>query len=270
MREQQPPHAAYRRLALFDMPEDVKIGMNLALYRTWGIPAIAAVLHQTGEIVRHTQRRSDDTGLIMYLLIYHGFEHPTSEKVLRRLNAMHHRLPISPEDYLYALASLMVVPTRWIARWGPRPLNAQERQGTFDFYAELGRRMGVQNIPASYDDVESWLDSFEVEHLRPSAQAAALLRAARGMLVDRFPPAARPVARRLVDALLDPPLREALGVPEPSMAAKATVRLLLSARAARARRRPPRTEPSFHPDGPVRSYPHGYDPDRLGPAYLNS
>ena len=78
------------------------------------------------------------------------------------------------------------------------------------------------------------------------------------------------MARRLVDALLDRPLRQALGVPEPTLFAKAGVRVLLSGRAVVLRRRPPRAEPSFRPDGPVRSYPHGYNPDRLGPAYLDS
>jgi hypothetical protein len=264
------PHEAYRQLALFRMPEDVKIGLNLALYRTWGIPSIASVLHQTGEIVKNTQRRSDDTGLIIYLLIYHGFEHPTSEKVLRRLNLMHRRVGGSSEDYLYALAALMIVPLRWIERWGPHSLSDEDRQGTYEFYAELGRRMRLDNIPGSYAEVVEWFDRFEAAHLRLSPQAAVLHQAARGMLVDRFPPAARPVARRLVDALLDRPLRQALGVPEPSLFAKASVRVLLSGRAVVLRRRPPRTEPSFRPDGPVRSYPHGYNPDRLGPAYLDS
>lgn len=69
-------HRIYRRLALYDFADDLKLGLNLAFYRSFGIPAIGAVLGNTGEVAHRAQKRADDTGLLLYELIYHGPAHP--------------------------------------------------------------------------------------------------------------------------------------------------------------------------------------------------
>ena len=121
--------AAYRRLALYEMPSDIKIGMNLAFYRTFAIEPIGQLLARTAEITGQTRKRADDTGLFMYLLIYHGFDHPNAQAALRQLVRMHRRHEIANEHYLYVLACLMIVPTRWIARYGPRPRDVSRGGG---------------------------------------------------------------------------------------------------------------------------------------------
>jgi ER-bound oxygenase mpaB/B'/Rubber oxygenase, catalytic domain len=262
-------HAIYRQLALFTMPDDIKLGMNLAFYRTFAAPRIAEVLAGTGEIAGSTIKRADDTGLIMYLLIYHGLDHPDSQVLLERLRKMHHRQRIDNDDYIYALGCLAVVPTRWIARYGPRPLNEQEIAATYAYYSDLGERMGATDLPGSYSELEAWFDAYDQEHLRPTPAGRVLLQATRGLLVERFPPWAQPLAGRCSDALLDDRMREVLGVGRPGPAIRVLVAALMRVRAWVARRARPRTEPAFTPDTPVRSYPNGYDLRKVGPADIS-
>jgi hypothetical protein len=260
---------AYRRIALYEMPDDMKIGLNLAFYRSFAIEPIGELLRQTGEITGHTRKRADDTGVFMYLLIYHGFDHPDGEAAIRRLTRMHRRYAIANEHYLYVLACLIVVPTRWIARYGPRPLREDELDATMRFYRALGQHMDVIDIPTTYGEVAAWLDAYDEEYLRPSSAGMELMGASRSLLVDRFPSWAKPVVGKLSDAMLDRPLRQALGIRDPGWGTRVILSSVMRVRACAARRRPARSEPSFTPDGPVRSYPDGYTIDELGPADLD-
>lgn len=259
-------HRIYRRLALFDFAWEIKMGLNLAFYRSFGIASIGSLLAQTGEVTQRAQKRADDTGLLMYELIFHGPQHPRGREVIRRLNQIHRRHASSGADYLYVLATLAVVPTRWIGEHGPRALTPQERHATYLFYRELGRRMNVPDIPGSYDHLATFLDRYERSHLAPHPAGPALHAATRQLLADRFPRWARPAARAFGDALLDPPLRRALGARHPGPLTRAGVRLLLHARAVVARRRPSPAEPAFWPGATARTYPDGYTIAALGPA----
>jgi len=242
--------------------------MNLAFYRTFGIPRIAKLLASTGEITHRTHKRADDTGLIMYLLIYYGFEHPRGQSVLSRLVRMHQRHQISNADYLYVLACVAVIPTRWIAQHGHRPLTSREIHATYQFYSDLGRRMGLIDIPSTYAELEAFLDAYDDAHMRDDEAGVHLMQASRELLTERFPRWLRPVADRCAGAMLDPRLRRAVRISEPSGPVRLITDVLLRLQSTRARRRRPQGRPSFDPDAAVRSYPSGYKIEDLGPADL--
>jgi ER-bound oxygenase mpaB/B'/Rubber oxygenase, catalytic domain len=259
-----PPvaHKRYRRLALLEMPDEIKLGLNLAFYRSFGIPAIAELLAATGEITGRTLKRADDTGLIMYLLIYYGFEHPQGKAVLARLNRMHRRHSIANSDYLYVLACVAIIPTRWVAAHGPRRLTAEEEAATYGFYRELGERMGVHGIPPSFDELERFMDDFEHRHMCYSAAAQQLMAASSRLLTERFPGWLRPLTRQWPAAMLDARLREAVGLPSPSRFAELSLGIVLRLRARRSKLR----RSAFDPQARVRSYPDGYTIEDLGPS----
>lgn len=87
----------------------MKLGLNLALNRSFSIPEIAAVHTSTGELTERTQKRIDDTGLLMYEIVLNGFEQTRGRDALRRINQIHRSHTISNDHYLYVLACLVVV-----------------------------------------------------------------------------------------------------------------------------------------------------------------
>lgn len=254
----------YRTVAQYEFGWETMLGLNLAFYRTFGIPAIAELLYSTGEMTERTRKRADDTGLLMYEMITHGLEAEHGRAAVKRLNQIHHRFEISAADYRYVLATFVVVPTRWIDRTGWRPLCCHERTATVEFYRRLGTLMNVSDIPADYAGFEKLLDAYEAEHFGPTAAAEALMAATRGLFAGRLPDRLKGLAGPVADTLLTPSLRVAVGAPTPALPVRALVNSLIRLRATAEAWKAPRTEP-YLTLGSAPSYPDGYQVEKLGP-----
>jgi hypothetical protein len=238
----------------------------MALYRTFAIPRIAELLHHTGEIERHPAKRSMDTGLLMYELIDGGVESDRGREVIRALNRMHRRWPILEEDYAYVLTTFIVVPARWSAAHGLRPYTPEEETAATVFYREVGRRMGIRALPASYDEAAQLLDSYEASHLAWSAAGAALMASADDALKVLLPRPLRGASSTLTGVMLDDRMCDALGVRRPPWPARWTFARMMDLRRAKARhRRRPPTAPIFTPGVSGSAvYPTGYRLTDLG------
>lgn len=258
-------HQLYRRLALYDMPFEVKIGLNLSYYRTFATPRIASLLARTGEIERQPMKRSIDTGLLMYELIDSG---PTSERgrqVIRMLNRMHHRWPIEDADYAYVLATFIVPTCRWIDTFGWRRTTAEEREGITTFYRRVGRLMGIRRLPESYMDAEEILDSYEAANLRRSPEGVALMASTADVFAALLPARARRLAPRLLGLMLDDRLCGVLDVQRPSPLTRRLFRVAMAVRALIVRLKPRRDQPFFLSGRTGSSlYPGGWELSDLG------
>ncbi len=257
----------YRLTALYEFAWEMSIGLNLAFYRTFAAPRIAAVLARSGEVERSPRKRSFDTGLYMYELIEHGYDHPRGREVVRALNRLHHRWDITNEDYLYVLATFVVVPTRWIDDFGWRQLTAVEREATAAFYYRLGQLMAIRDIPDGYEGFAQLLDEYEAAHLARTDAGVRQMVATQQIIADRFPRPLRALAPIMTGVLLDDRLCDCLGVPPAGPRTRRAVRTLLRVRGAAVQRLPARRQSWFTPGEMAHSvYPHGYAMHDLGPA----
>jgi hypothetical protein len=257
----------YRLIVMFECPFEMRYGLNLAFYRTFAIPRIAAVLAESGQLARQPHKRAYDTGLFMYELIeVGGFDTQTARDVVRGLNRAHQGWGIPNEDFRYVLAAFVVVPTRWLDTYGWRRLTAHERAATTAFYGELGRRMGIAEIPDTYAGFEQILDAYEAEHLAPSPAGIQHMRATMGIIAERLPRPLRGLGPALISAIADDALCHSLGVAPARPLVRAAVRGLLRVRGAMVRRMAPRTRSWFTPGTAAANiYPHGYTIADLGP-----
>ncbi|MFD6608656.1 oxygenase MpaB family protein [Micromonospora chalcea] len=258
----------YQTMLRLEFPWDMKLGLNLAFNRSFSIPAIAAVHVGTGELTERTQKRIDDTGLLMYEMVLNGFEQPRGRDALRRVNQIHRPYDIPNEDYLYVLGCLVVIPTRWLERYGWRRPCCHERRATYLFYRELGRRMGITDIPGSYEEFETWFDAYDAVHLTPNDDAAAIERATRSLLLGRIPRFLAPLGDGLVSAMYDDRLRRATRVNAPASPLGVSLHLALKTRSWLKRwigSAPP--APLFSHGIQTKSYPDGYEIGQLGPRH---
>lgn len=258
--------AIYQILALHEFPWDMVTALNLAFYRTFAAPRMAALLVQTGEVQKEPTKRAADTGLFMYDLIASGLHSQRGLDIVRQLNGMHRRWEIEAEDYLYVLAAFVVVPARWIDSVGWRPLSDNEKSASVRFYGELGRLMGISDLPNTYEAVANVFDAYETRHLRYSSNAATLLEATRSVLESRLPSRLQFLAGPLLRAMLDEPLSRCFGVRPAGPLLRTSFAGALSVRRAVLRRRGPRADPWFTPGRAMSLYPTGYDLADLGPA----
>ncbi|MCL7455955.1 DUF2236 domain-containing protein [Micromonospora sp. MSM11] len=272
-RAMDPEHdylVIYQTMLRYEFPWDMKLGLNLAFNRSFSIPAIAAVHTTTGELTERTQKRIDDTGLLMYEMVLNGFEQPRGRDALRRVNQIHRPHDISNDDFLYVLGCLVIIPTRWLQEYGWRQLCCHERQATYLFYRELGRRMRITDIPGSYEEFESWFDAYDATHLQPNDDAATIERATRMLMLTRIPKPLAPLGNALVSAMYDAPLRRAMQVKAPAWPVRASLHAALKTRSRLQRWfGAPRTTPLFADGIQTKSYPDGYEISQLGPQQDN-
>lgn len=257
----------YRRTVLWEFPTEARLGFQLAFYRTFGIPRMAEVLTSTGHLKAQTTRRAYDTGIVMHEIIYNGFDSPRAQKMVRMMVALHDRPDVHQEDLTYVLNALIVVPNRFIERAGWRPLTAAERTASWRFYRELGRRMGIESLPESYEHAVDAFDAYEATELAASTEGAGLTAATLLALKDRLPRPFRRQAAAVTSGLLDNDrFAAAVGLPRPNRLLVRAMNLGFAARRSVQQHRRPPVEPSFTPGqraGTV--YPHGYQLDEIGP-----
>ena len=248
-----------------DFPFDTTRALELALFRTFGVPSISALLHRTGEFERRAQKRYDDTDIIVSELMEHGYDSERGRGALARLNAIHGRFKIANEDFLYVLSTFVFEPIRFNRRFGWRRMTAIEQLALFHFWRAVGERMGIRDIPARYEDFQRYTVDYEARRYTFTEANAAVGAATRELFAGWFPRPLRPLVRQAIYALLDEPTRRAFGFPEPNPVIAALVVAAMRVRAVALRFLPRRREPLLRTAMTHPTYPKGYEIDRLGP-----
>lgn len=150
----------------YDFPFDTTRALEFALFRTFCVPSISALLDRTGEFHHRAQKRYDDTDLIVSQLMEWGYDSEQGKRALRRLNQLHGRFAIANEDFLYVLSTFVYEPIRWNERFGWRSMSEEERLGYFHFWRQVGRRMNIREIPTDYGAFERFNREYEAQHYR--------------------------------------------------------------------------------------------------------
>jgi hypothetical protein len=249
-----------------DFPFDTTRALELALFRTFCVPSVSALLDATGEFGQRAQKRYDDTDILVAEMVVHGFSSERGGRALERMNAIHGRHRIANDDLRYVLSTFIFEPIRWNARFGWRRLIEPERLAYFEFWRAIGERMGIADLPRHFEAFETFNTTYERLHFRYHPTNQRVGEATREMLVGWFPPFLSPAIRAVIHAMLEEPVRVAFGFPRAPrwLGPGLTLALNLRRRALAAWPFPRTYQPGterFHP-----TYPQGYEIERLGPV----
>jgi hypothetical protein len=255
----------YRNVTMHEFPWDMNQALSFALFRTYAVPGIGRQLARTGELIERTQKLYDDTALLLEPPTRLGFGHPDARAAIRRINGMHRRYAIPDHELRYVLSTFVVVPRRWIDAYGKRPLSPHEVEASVRYYRELGRHLAIGDLPATYDGFAELMDGYEAEHFGRDDDARRVADATLALMLTFHPRLAASAVEVFGRAMMDPPLRAALGYDAPPVLLERLAHLALRSRgvalrAFPARRRPKRVEDLAW----VRSYPDGYRVEELG------
>ncbi|WP_328743151.1 DUF2236 domain-containing protein [Streptomyces caniferus] len=254
----------YRIIATHEFPWDFTRALELALYRTYAVPSIGRLLAETAELTGRTQKRYDDTALLLDAVVEHGFDGEDGRTAIRRINQMHRSYDISNEDMRYVLCTFVVMPKRWLDAYGWRRLTAHEQQAVAVYYRTLGRHMGITELPQTYEDFERCLDAYEEAHFGWDEGARRVSDATLDLMAGWYGPLA-PVVRGASMALLDDSLLAAFRYEHPRPVVRKTVRTALKLRAKAVRLLPPRRTPHYARQNPeIKGYPNGFRVADLG------
>ncbi|MCT9082233.1 oxygenase MpaB family protein [Streptomyces fulvoviolaceus] len=255
----------YRLSSAYEFPWDFTRALELALYRTYAVPGIGRLLAETAELTERTQKRYDDTVLLLDAVVEHGFDSDQSRTAIRRINQMHRSYDISNDDMRYVLCTFVVMPKRWIDAYGWRRLSRHEIVASAVHYRTLGRHMGIKDIPASYEEFEACLDAYEEAHFAWDVKARQVSDATLDLMASWYPRPLAPLLRTSTLALLDESLLRAFRYAPPGAATRALVRRAVRTRGRAVRLLPPRRAPHHaRQNWEIKSYQDGYRLDELG------
>ncbi|WP_269305610.1 oxygenase MpaB family protein [Aeromicrobium sp. HA] len=263
------PEVDYEEIARlfgqYDFPWDLEQALSFALFRTYAVPSIGRLLYETGHFGTDTQRRHDDTALLLGEIVDQGLESTPGRAAIRRMNQMHGRYDISNDDMRYVLATFVVMPNRWVNRYGFRRTTPIEDVAGVNYYRRLGRLMGIADLPTDLAGFERLLDDYEAEHFRFDPRSRAVADATLDLLTTFYPRPLAPAVRRFSIAIMDPHLREAFGYEHPPAWFERLSHGALGLRGRVVRLLPERTEPRRVRDSSrIKSYPGGFLIENLG------
>lgn len=111
---QLDPSVDYERivylLSTFEFAWDIEKALEFALFRTYGVPSISGLLSKTGAFRKDTQKRYDDTELLLAEIAESGQDSVRGQVAMTRINDMHARYRISNDDMLYVLSTFVTEP----------------------------------------------------------------------------------------------------------------------------------------------------------------
>jgi hypothetical protein len=258
--------------ASLEFPWDTQRSLELAFYRTYAVPSIAELLASTHEFTERSQKRYDDTQILISAFCELGYDSDLGRRALRQMNRIHSRFAIANDDFLYVLSTMVFEPIRWNARFGWRPLLEVEKLATFNFWREIGARMAITGIPEAYDEFEAFNVAFEHERFGYTDAGHRVAVATHDLFLDWLPGLPKSVGRPFIHALLDKPLLDALGFEAPPPRLRRVAEDALRTRSRVVRLLPARRRPRFRTLERHRSYPDGYAIETVGqeaPVRLN-
>ncbi|MEW1583170.1 oxygenase MpaB family protein [Streptomyces microflavus] len=250
-----------------EFPWDYGRGLEVAIWRTCCVPAISGVLDGTGEFALRAQKRYDDTRIILGELVRSGYESDRGRQAIRQINNAHRRFDIDNEDMLYVLSTFILEPVRWIDRWAWRPTSETERLAAFYFFAGVGRRMNIREIPTDYATFEAFNREYEQARFRRAASNHRVGTSIIRLYGSWYRRPVRDLVTATLPCRLDRSALDALDIRTPPVWARALHHAALRGH-ARAERVAPRLMARVMTRPTSRTYPGypvGYDLADIGP-----
>ncbi|MBE9170389.1 DUF2236 domain-containing protein [Pleurocapsales cyanobacterium LEGE 06147] len=255
-------------LAGYEFPWDITRSLELAMLKTYCVPSISQLLDRTGEFHHHTQKRYDDTGLLVAEILKWGYDSERGLESIRRMNAIHGHYPISNEDFLYVLSTFIYEPIRWNERFGWRLFCETEKLAIFYFWQAIGKKMVIKDIPSTYDEFAQYNHNYEQQHFVYSDSNRRVVESTINLFLSWFPAISRPLLRPCVHGMFDELTLTAFGYSNPPVFVRNLGENSLKLRAHVSKWLLPRRTPDFFTDSKLRSYPHGYKLNHLGPTKM--
>lgn len=254
-------------LNTYEHPWLMRKALEFALFRTYAVPSISRLLQATSQFQQHGQKRYDDTSLLISTLVEAGYESDYGAEAIARMNHWHGRYRISNDDFRYVLSVFIYEPVRWTNRFGWRALTRGEQEAMYYFWREVGNRMGIKDIPPTYDAFEAFNRAYERDHFVYANSNHVIGEATVQIFLHWYPTWLRPAVRQGIYALLDEPLRQAFGFPQTPAWVRQTLPMGLQLALAGQRLLPPRRTPYHFTKVPNRTYPEGFTVATLGPTH---
>ncbi|KAF5384037.1 hypothetical protein D9757_006960 [Collybiopsis confluens] len=178
----------------YDMPALMNYALSFALFKTYAIPTISKILSDTKELksAAGISKRYADTEILISTWVFcpisgnpsqldsqagnrvvkpsdsnvtntDVLEDPRAHLALARVNWLHSKYPIICLFPNTDFETDETVPEKWARCYGWREFSPMEAYAAYLFWFEIGKRMGIKDIPESMEAFKQWIDVREYE-----------------------------------------------------------------------------------------------------------
>ncbi len=130
--------------------------------------------------------------------------------------------------------------------------------------------MHIHDIPSSYDKFAQYNQDYERQHFIYSESNRRVGESTINLFLSWFPIFSRPLLKPCVHTMFDELTLTAFGYSNPPAFVRNLVENSLKLRGYVSKWLLPRRKPDFFTDSKLRSYPHGYELNDLGPTKMLS
>ena len=252
-------------LACHCFPYDVERSLEFGFFRTFAVPSISRILASTGEFRKRTQKRYDDTELIMYEIIENGHSSERAAKAFSRMNGMHGAFNISNDDFLYVLSTFIFIPIFWLEKFAWRKPTRKEKRAIFYFFREVGKKMNIKNIPEDYREFKAFHIKYEKENFEFAESNREVADYTRDLLISFFIPKKLAfLGRPFTNCLMDDALLKAMNFKKPNPIIKTFMMILLEIRMWFMSLLGDKKNPVYGTTKKRATYPKGYKIEEIG------
>jgi hypothetical protein len=251
-----------------EFPFDLLRSTELALFHTYGSRTVSGLLDRTAEFANRGQKRYDDTRLLIGQFMECGWDGELGKRSIAQMNHIHSFFSIRNEDYLFVLWTFIEFPVKWMADFAWRGFTPHEEAAWFHYWCEIGRRMGMTDIPPDKAAFDAFVAAYETREFVYDPANQRVADSTMRVMAAWLPWPLRGLVRWSVLSLVPERLHPAIGHTAPPRWFAALVRGALRLRGRLHRRWPLERAPKLLGDHVNRTYPgNSYDVESLGPPY---
>jgi ER-bound oxygenase mpaB/B'/Rubber oxygenase, catalytic domain len=198
-------------LSSYEFGFDIARVLELALFHTYGSVSVSRLLDGTKEFANNGQKRYDDTRLLISHFIEDGFSSEYGQKAIARMNGIHGNFRIPNDDFVFVLSTFITYPIDWLEDYGYRCMTDHEKLAWFHFFREVGKLMGLKDIPESLAALRLWVTTYEQRELVYAQANRRVADATIAIFEGWYPTGLKWTVKPVVRALIRDDLREAFG-----------------------------------------------------------
>jgi hypothetical protein len=203
---------------------------SIAFARQAAVPSIARTLYRGGKgaIMTATRKRNNDTLLFFGEFFMHG-NNEKGQQVAAQLNRIHSRFPISNDENLYTLATLMCEPLR-MSRFltGHGIFSDKETRALYLFWKMVADMLNIHSIPIDEHKMMELYENYSKEQFAYTDDGRQIVEALADEFAQRwYPPRMKKYGRQIYFSLFDDHMLETFQLPKPSLFHRVSVRSYL-------------------------------------------
>lgn len=202
-------------LSAYEFSWDLNRSLEVALFYTYGSAPVSRLLDRTGEFERYGQKRYDDTALLIGYFLESGWDGEVGRRAIERMNRTHGHFRIANDEFLFVLWSFIEFPFRWTDRHGRRRMSPHEKRAWFNFWREIGWRMGLTGIPETKAEFDAFIRRYEATTFVYAEASARVSDATVRIMENWLPPFLRFGVKRVVSCLMPDHFLDAVGYARP-------------------------------------------------------